>query len=119
MSAQEFVERANESGAGLELAEQLSSGSATVEVWAVELAEEETAHPEDSDAAPEDDHGHGHGAGSLAVSESTEVAQAELARCENAVTLVCFRAGNVVLRLEDPGPEEVDRMTAAVRAMEG
>jgi hypothetical protein len=89
--AAEFVEEANAHGAGMELGEPLSSTGAAGEVFAVELASSATQV---------------HGGGSLIVVDDAEEAQAEFARCESAASLVCYRAANVVLRLEEVSPEQ-------------
>jgi hypothetical protein len=121
-TAQEFVERANDEGAGLELADQLSSASGAVEVWSVRLSGGAPGSPSPappaSGAGPSPGADLAHGGGSLAVSEDAEAGAAEFDRCERAVTLTCFRAANVVLRLEGGTPDEVARIEDAVSAME-
>jgi hypothetical protein len=121
-TAQEFVERANDEGAGLELADRLSSASGAAEVWSVRLSGGDPGGPSPSPPASGAGSSLGadlaHGGGSLAVSEDAEAGAAEYDRCEQAVTLTCFRAANVVLRLEGGTPDEVARIEDALRAME-
>jgi hypothetical protein len=50
----------------------------------------------DADEASE----HGHGGGTLAITADADAGLAEYERCENAVTLLCFRAANAVLFFE-------------------
>ena len=60
-----------------------------------------------------------HGGGSLRVTDSTQAAEEEHARCEGAASLLCFRAANVVVILEDDvHPAGLARLTDALRAME-
>jgi hypothetical protein len=100
--ASEFVEEANEHGAGMELGEPLSAGETGNEVYAVELASSATQV---------------HGGGSLVVADDVEAGQAEFARCESAASLVCYRAANVVLRLEEVDPEQQSQLDEAFSAL--
>jgi hypothetical protein len=101
--ADEFVEAVNEHGAGVELGEPLTSVETENEIFAVELAASATQV---------------HGGGSLVVTEDSEEAQAEHARCESAASLTCYRASNVVLRLEEISPEQRSRLDQAFMALE-
>jgi hypothetical protein len=114
-SAEEFVEAANERGAGLELGEPLLATDPEAEVYAVRLAED--ADHEGEPATGEAEVGHGHGGGSLIVAGSDAEALAEYRRCEGAVTIHCYRAANVVLRVEADDPAELDRLRVAVAAL--
>ncbi len=96
--AEEFVEEANQLGAGLELGERLSSTEGGGEVVAVELASSATQV---------------HGGGSLVIVDDVEAAQAEFTRCESAAILTCYRAANVVLRLEEIAPEQRSQLDEA------
>jgi hypothetical protein len=109
---EEFVDAMNAEGAGLVLGEPLTSIEEGVDVYALEFEEEPGEHEE-----PEAG-GHGHSGGSMTVTEDAEAARAEHARCEEAVSLVCYRAANVVLFFDlEPSDEHVARVDAAVRAL--
>jgi hypothetical protein len=59
-----------------------------------------------------------HAAGSLTITEGDDEAVAEYERCESAASLVCFRAANAVLILEDTVPnQDLARIEAAISAM--
>lgn len=100
---EEFVEAANEQGAGMELGEPLSSSGSGYEVIAVELASSATQV---------------HGGGSLVVADDVEEGEAQFARCERAASLTCYRAANVVLRLEEVAPEQAEQLEGAFTALE-
>ena len=100
--AEEFVEEANARGAGMELGEPLSSADPGSEVHAVELASSATQV---------------HGGGSLIVVDDVESGQAEFTRCESAASLTCYRAANVVLRLEEVSPEQRAQLDEAFSAL--
>jgi hypothetical protein len=101
--AEEFVDEANEHGAGMELGEPLSAVHTETEVFSVELASSATQV---------------HGGGSLVVADDLEDGQAEYERCEGAASLTCYRAANVVLRLEDVSPEQRAQIDGAFAALE-
>ena len=108
----EFVEEANAEGAGLVLGEPLTSIEEGVDVYALSFEEEPGGHDE---AEPG---GHAHSGGSLIVTEDADAAREEHARCEQAVTLVCYRAANVVLLFDaDPSDEHVAKVDSAIRAL--
>jgi hypothetical protein len=109
--ADEFVEEANANGAPFVLGEPLTS-TAGNEVYALRLEEEDAAQPGELEAGQE------HGGGSLTLTEDADAAREEYARCEEAVSLLCYRAANVVVAFEDVlAPEERARIEAAIRAM--
>lgn len=113
--AEEFIDEANAHGASLELGEPLSTSDADVELYAVTIEEPEEVH----DSGGEPVIGHEHGGGSLRVTDSVEDAEAEVERCEQAVSLFCYRAANVVLIFEqDAEPEALSEVAAALRALE-
>ena len=114
-SAEEFVEEANAHGASLELGEPLSTSESDDELYSLTI--EEPASHEDAEAVPEI--GHEHGGGSLRVTDSVEDAEAEVERCEQAVSLFCYRAANIVLIFEqDAEPEALSEVAGALRALE-
>jgi hypothetical protein len=102
----EFVEEANGEGANLVLGEPLTSIEEGVDVYAISFAEEA------------DGEGHSHSGGSLIVTDDADAAREEHLRCEEAVTLVCYRAANVVLMF-DAGPSDrnVAAVDSAIRAL--
>jgi hypothetical protein len=110
--AQSFVEAANAEGAGFELGPTLSSTNPDLEIYALEV--EGAAH-----AAEAREEGQAHlGGGSLTVTPSDDDAKLEYDECENAVSLICYRAGNVALALEgEIEPEEKERVDAAISAL--
>lgn len=96
----EFVDAANAEGAGLVLGDELVSIEEGVDVYAVTFAGES-----------------GHG-GSLVLTGDADAAREEHRRCEEAVSLACYRAANVVLMLEDEeGEEHMRKVDAAIRAL--
>jgi hypothetical protein len=109
--AESFVSDANESGAGLVLEEPLGSGEGG-ELFTVRLEEDDPGHQDEGEAEE-----HAHGAGSLIVAEDEEAAEAEYARCESAVTLICYRAANVAVIFQDLDAEERERLNAAFREL--
>jgi hypothetical protein len=96
--AEGFVDALNAGGAGLELGDELANTQEGVEVRAVKVTRA--------------------GGGSIVVAADEEAGRAEHARCEAAVTLLCYRAANVVLLLEDElAPPERMRLEAAFTAL--
>lgn len=94
----EFVDAANEEGAGLVLGDSLTSITEDVEVFSISFR--------------------GGGGGSLIVTGDSESAAGEFERCENAVTLTCYRAANVVVYFDAaPGDENIAKVDAAIRAL--
>lgn len=96
--AAEFVEDANAEGAGLKLGEPVSIHREEVQVFDVSVE--------------------GGEGGSLAVASDATGGEAEYARCEGAVTLLCYRAANIVLLVEDElDPAARARLDAAFTAL--
>jgi hypothetical protein len=113
--AEDFIEEANAHGASLELGEPLSTSEADVELYALTIEEPE----EEDDSGDEPAIEHEHGGGSLRVTDSVDDAEAEVSRCEQAVSLFCYRAANIVLILEqDADPEALSDLAGALRALE-
>jgi hypothetical protein len=94
-TAEEFVDEVNDEGVKLELGEELVTDRDDQELYGVEL-EPVAELPGGADR---------HAAGSLSVSDDGEGADAELASCQAAADLLCFRAANVVVVLEGGGIE--------------
>jgi hypothetical protein len=108
--AEEFVDEANASGAGIELGEPLTTTESDAEVYALRIVAE---HAEATDG----EHAHG-GGGSLTVTEDDDVALARYEECEAAATLLCYRVANVVVIVEDAlPPEDRSRLDAAVSSL--
>lgn len=116
--AEGFVEAANAEGAGLELGAPLTSTNSDHEVRSVELDSGE-GEEDEGGVAGEGEAAHLHSSGSITVTPGEEAARAEHARCESAVTLLCYRAGNVVLVLQDElPPEDRARVDEAIQGLE-
>jgi hypothetical protein len=105
--AETAIAELNEAGAGLVLGEPLATTIAGTEVRVISFA---------GDAGPVD--GDGPGSGAVVILEDVAAAQAEFRRCESAVSFVCFRAANVVLRFAGIGASERERITAALRDLQ-
>ena len=96
---EEFADAANAEGAGMTLGDELVSIEEGVDVYALSF----TA---------------GKSVGSLIVTGDADAARDEHGRCEDAVTLVCYRAANVVLMFDaDPSDPNVARVDTAIRAL--
>jgi hypothetical protein len=116
-TAQEFVDELEARGATLELGQELSTDDPDAELYAVEIRES-AGHEAAEERAAEEEHGHTHSGGSLRVTESESAAEDELQRCEGAVTLLCYRAANVVLVFEqEADPEFLAELTVAISAL--
>ena len=110
--AQDFVDAANAEGAGFELGPSLSSSNPDNQIYAVEV--EGAADPHEGNEG-----GQAHlGGGSLTVTPDDDAARAEYDECESAVSLLCYRAGNVTLLLENEiEPDVRERVDAAISAL--
>lgn len=104
--AEEVIAELNERGTDLTLGEALPDTEPGVELTVVAFAD---------DAQPLD--GHSHGTGAVAILDDEEAAEAEFARCESAISFVCFRAGNAVLRFSSISPPEQQQLTSALEAL--
>lgn len=100
------VEELNQAGAGLELGEALPSTD-DVEVTTLGFTE-----------AGAGEIGHEHGAGAVVILDDAEAARAEFARCESAISFICFRAANAVLRFSEISAAEQERIATALRSLE-
>ena len=88
-SAAEFIDEANAYGASLILGESLDTTRDSAEIYAVGVAP-----PGGGPAAAA-------GGGSLTVAADADAGLAEYERCESTGALLCYRASNVALLLED------------------
>lgn len=110
--AQSFVDAANEEGAGFELGPTLSSTNPENKIYALEI--KGAADPREAREPGQASLG----GGSVTVTPGDDEAKAEYDQCEAAVSLLCYRAGNVALVLEgEIGPEERARVDAAISAL--
>jgi hypothetical protein len=110
--AQAFVDAANAEGAGFELGPTLSSTNPDNRIYAITVKGATEAHEGEEP-------GQAHlGGGSVTVTPDDDAARAEYDQCENAVSLLCYRAGNVALTLEDAiEPAARERVDAAISAL--
>ena len=93
-TAEEFVEEVNGEGVKLELGRELLTDREDQALYAVELPQVARLPG-----------GEGHAGGSMSVSDDSDGADQELASCEAAADLLCYRAANVVVVLEGGGIE--------------
>lgn len=109
-TAEEFVDGVNEEGVELRLGEPLLTDDESQELYAIELAP--------ASALPGSEGGSGDIGGSLSVSEDGGGADREIASCEAAADLLCYRASNVVVVLEGGGIEAQQFAVAVQRLSE-
>ena len=110
--AQSFVEAANAEGAGFELGPSLSTSNPEHQIYAIELE-----GGQDKEEMREAGQAH-LGGGSVTVTSGEDEARLEYEECESAVSLLCYRAGNVALVLEgEVAPAERARVDAAISAL--
>ena len=94
-TAEEFVEEVNGEGVKLELGRELLTAREDQALYAVELPQ----------VARLPGGAERHAGGSLSVSNDEDGADQELASCQAAADLLCYRAANVVVVLEGGGIE--------------
>ncbi len=111
LSAAEFVERVNEQGAGIEVGEQLSV-SERGSVYDLVLLDPPAAERARGASAAQTD-----GTASLIVAPDEDGGVSEYDRCESAASLICFRAANAVVLVEDATPEQLARLGTAIQAL--
>lgn len=105
-SAQEFISEANAQGASLALGEPLDTTRDGTEIYAVGIAPPGAGPAQAS------------GAGSVTITEDSDAGLAEYERCESTGALLCYRASNVALLLEDEfSPAQLKKIEAAFRAL--
>jgi hypothetical protein len=104
-SAEQFVDEASARGAALELGAPLLTSREETEIHELRVT---GTTPAEGD----------HGGGSLTVTADSAAGLAEYERCEAATTLLCFRANNVVLALEDElSTEQIADIERALRRL--
>lgn len=111
MSAQEFVDEANANGATLVLEEELTTEEEDKSLRAVSLRPLGGGRVGHS-ASPAPGRIHG----TLAVYDDADGADRGIEECRAAVEFLCYRAANVVVRLEGNGVEAA-RLAAAMERM--
>jgi hypothetical protein len=115
-TAEQFVDAVNQRGGALELGAALPSTRSDAEVYALELAGPGAVEGAGADEPAGGDESHG--GGSLAVMPDADAGLEEFERCEQAASLLCFRADNVVLLLEgEIEREEIAALATALRTI--
>lgn len=98
--AEELVAELDAAGAELELGETLPNDQEGTEVRVISL--------------PGSGQGEEATAGTVVILSGADTAAAEFQRCQSAVSFVCFRAANAVLRFTNIRPEQEARVSAAL-----
>ena len=112
-TASEFIDRINAEGVSIELGRKLASSGDAKELYAVRLP----PLPGEPKAPPGSEGGSG-ASGSLYVFEDAGGAEGQLKACQAANGLICFRASNIVVVLdEESGRLEVQRLAVAVKRL--
>ena len=107
-TAREFIAEMNRNGAQLKLGPVLTENEDGVDVNQVTIARTApTPTGEGTKPLPS-------GSATLLVLADAEEAGAEYDRCQGASTLSCYRAANVILRVEDLQPTDRALLTAAI-----
>ena len=112
-SASEFIGRINAEGVSIELGRQLPSGGNAKELYAVTLPPlpGEPAPPRGSEGDPG-------ASGTLYVFGDTGGADDQLDGCRGSGGLLCFRAANLVVVLDDEGSGlEAQRLAVAMKRL--
>jgi len=112
-TAPEFVDRINAEGVSIELGRQLQSGGNAKELYAVTLPPlpGEPAPPRESEGDPG-------ASGTLYVFGDTGGAEDQLDGCRGSGGLLCFRAANIVVVLDDEGSGlEAQRLAVAMKRL--
>ena len=113
LTASEFIDRINAEGVSIVLGQQISSGGNADELYAVELppVPGQPEPPRGSEAEPG-------ASGSLYVFDDAGGAEDQLEACQASAGLLCFRASNIVVVLdEESSPLETRRFAVAVRRL--
>jgi hypothetical protein len=112
-TASEFVDRINAEGVSIELGRQLQSGGNAKELYAVTLP------PLPGEPAPSRGSEGGRGAsGTLYVFGDTGGADDQLDGCRGSGGLLCYRAANIVVVLDDEGGGlEAQRLAVAMKRL--
>jgi hypothetical protein len=111
LTAAEFVEEMNANGASLQLGPVITQNPDGADVNETKITgTAPTATGEGSKPVPS-------GSATLIVLDDSGAAEDEYARCQDSQALTCFRAANVVLRVE--GLEQTDQalLTTAIEGL--
>lgn len=109
VGAESLVDALNEAGANLVLGEPIEPAEGQVELRTLQLG-----GPEGASEGTDD-----HGAGAIVVMPDETAATAEFARCDSAISFICFRAANAVLRFSAITPDEQEQLSDALRVLAG
>jgi hypothetical protein len=114
LTASEFVDQVNEQGVAVRLGRQLQTTGGAEQLHAITLP------PLPGEPARERGHEGGGGAsGSLYVYDDGGAASDQLEACRASAGLICFRAANVVVVLdEESGALGVQRLGVAIKRLE-
>ena len=113
LTASEFIDRINAEGVSIILGQQLSTSGGADELHEVRLPAlpGEPKPPPDSEAEPG-------ASGSLYVFNDVGGAEDQVEACQASAGLLCFRAANIVVVLdEQSSPLEAQRFAVAVRRL--
>lgn len=105
--APDAVAALNDAGADLALGEPLPDVAEGTEVTTLSFANEEPVAP-----------GAEGSAGAIVILDGTEQARAEFERCESAVSFVCYRLANAVLRFSDISPLRQQQLAVALGSVQ-
>lgn len=108
LTAREFVAEMNRNGAALKLGPVLTENADGIDINEVEITR---PAPTPTGEGTEPDHS---GHATLIVLADAEQAGDEYDRCQGAPILSCYRAANVVLRVEDLEPTDRALLTSAI-----
>jgi hypothetical protein len=113
LSASEFIDRINAEGVSIVLGERLATSGGADEVYGVELP----PLPGEPKPAPGSEAGRG-ASGSLYVFGDTGGADDQLEGCRASTGLICFRAENIVVVLDEESSRlEAQRLAVAVKRL--
>jgi hypothetical protein len=111
LTAGEFVDEMNANGASLALGHVITQNPDGADVIEVKLTHTApTATGEGTRPAPS-------GSATLLVLDDSSAAEDEYSRCQGSPDLTCFRAANIVLRVEGLEPTDQALLTTAVEGL--
>jgi hypothetical protein len=117
-TASEFVDSVNDEGVTMRLGDQLQTSGGAEELHVVTLPPLSGAPERDPSGEGEHGHEEGGASGSLYVYGEVSGAEEQLDACRASAGLICFRASNVVVVLdEESGRLEAQRLGVAIRRL--